>query len=161
MVRKTIRRSKDAFKWIVGILQKNNIPFQISGGLAAHIYGSQRPLADIDIEIPDKHFEDIILDVEKHVVYGPKRYVDKEWDILLMTMRYGNQDIDISGCETERLFDKKKKNWVKTNADLSKAVRKKVFGLAVPVIPKEDLIGYKSIIMRKVDIFDINSLKRQ
>ena len=98
--------------------------------------------------------------MEKHIVYGPKRYLDKEWDILLMTMRYGDQNIDISGCETERLFDKKKKKWVKTNADLSKAVRKKVFGLTIPIIPKEDLIGYKSIIMRKVDLFDINSLKK-
>ena len=32
----------DALKWIVGILNKHNIPYRIGGGFAAKMYGSSR-----------------------------------------------------------------------------------------------------------------------
>ena len=44
-------KTVDALRWIVGILEKKNILYQISGGFAAKLYGSSRPLNDIDIDI--------------------------------------------------------------------------------------------------------------
>lgn len=47
----------NALKWIIKILNSKNIPYQISGGFAAKMYGSIRPLNDIDIDIPEDNFQ--------------------------------------------------------------------------------------------------------
>ena len=78
------RDTEAAFKWIVGLLQKYSIPFQISGGFAAKLYGSNRELADIDIGIPDSRFEDIYEEIKPYLIYGPEHYLDDEWDLKLM-----------------------------------------------------------------------------
>lgn len=48
-----MKNAKAALIWIADILKKQQIRFQISGGLAAIAYGANRPLADIDIDIPE------------------------------------------------------------------------------------------------------------
>jgi len=42
-------KTLNALNWIVGILTKHRIPYRIGGGLAAHVYGSPRPVNDIDL----------------------------------------------------------------------------------------------------------------
>ncbi len=157
-MKSTMRRTKEAFTWIVGLLREHKIPFHISGGCAANIYGSNRPLADIDIEIPDEKIYEIKNDVKKFIIYGPKRYKNKEFDLLLMTLKYKGQKIDICGINSLKLFDKNLKKWNKERIELSKAKKKKVYGLIVPVIPLKDLISYKKKISRDVDIQDVKTL---
>jgi len=41
-----MQNTEAAFRWIVDILQQKKIPFQITGGFAAHIYGAQRPIKE-------------------------------------------------------------------------------------------------------------------
>ena len=41
----------EGLRWIVEILNRNHIPYQLVGGLAAKIYGSARDINDIDIDI--------------------------------------------------------------------------------------------------------------
>jgi len=153
-----MRKTKEAFTWIVGLLRKHKIPFHISGGFAANIYGSNRSLADIDIEIPDEKIFKIQDDVKKFIIYGPKRYKDKEFDLLLMTLKYKNQEIDICGINSQKLFNKKTMKWDIERIDLSKATKKKVYNLIVPIITLKDLLSYKKKISRDVDIQDINAL---
>ena len=89
--------ARNALIWITGILEEKNIPFQISGGLAAKIYGSPRPLNDIDIDIPRDGFAKILSAVEAYIVFGPADYENGKWDLYLMTLDYHGQEIDI-GC---------------------------------------------------------------
>lgn len=153
-----MRQTKKAFKWIVFILERHKVPFQISGGLAAKAYGSSRKLADIDIDIPKDKFVDIIAEVKNYIVWGPKRYKDKNWNVFLMTLKYANQKIDISGGPVISIFNKKKKRWVNDRINFSDREMKKIFGIFVPVITKQELIEYKKKISRTIDKIDVESI---
>ncbi len=154
-----MKNTEKAFKWIVNILNKNNIPYQISGGFAARLYGSNRELADIDIGIPDEGFNIIYSEVKDYIIYGPKHYLDDEWDLKLMTLKYENQKIDLAGRDSIKIFDKLNKKWIPAHRDMTLSENKEVYGIIVPVIPKASLIAYKKKIMRKVDIEDIKNLE--
>ena len=151
-----VKNTKKAFLWIINILQKHKIPYQVTGGFAAKIYGSKRKLADIDI--PETKFKDIFGSVGKYAIFGPKQYKAEGFDVYLMTLKYKGQLIDISGAGKCKIFDKVRKRWIKTPANLNKFTLKKAFGKKVKVITKKDLISYKSKLRRQVDKIDIADL---
>jgi len=153
------KNTQAAFKWIVGLLQKHSTPFQISGGFAARLYGSNRDLADIDIGIPDASFDTIYPEIKQFLVYGPQRYLDDEWDLKLMTLKYEGQDIDIAGRDTINIFDKTQKMWIPAHRDLTICENREVYGITVPVIPKDALIAYKKKIDREVDRLDVAAME--
>ncbi len=153
-----MRKTKEAFRWIIKILEENKIPYRVSGGFAARIYGSKRPLFDIDIEIPDSKFKKILPKIKNYIVHGPKKFKDKTMNVFGLSMMFKSQQIDLSGTEKEILFDIRSKKWVKSKIDLSKITRKKVYGKIVNVIRKKDLIEYKNKIRRPIDIEDIRQM---
>jgi len=153
------KNTEEAFTWIIGLLHKHSIPFQIAGGFAARLYGSERELADIDIGIPDNRFDELYPDVKEYSTFGPAQYVDDEWDLKLMTLNYKGQEIDIAGEDNIKILDKETKKWISASGDLSISEHKEVYGLTVPVIPKEALIAYKKKLMREVDIADLKVLE--
>ena len=130
--------------WISAILKKHNIPFQITGGLAAHAYGATRPLNDIDIDIPEDRFQEIIPEVEPYIIEGPERFKNSVWDIYVITLNYHGQEIDIGGAYTTRIRDEKTHVWHDLKADLATAETRNIFGIEVPVVNRQDLIEYKS-----------------
>ncbi len=150
--------TKQALEWVVNILKKHEVPFQISGGCAAKIYGSLRELNDIDIDIPQNYFEKILADVKPFVIYGPAQYKDQKWDLYLMTLNYAGQEIDI-GSGDAKISTKDRKEWINFDTDFSKAVKKEFLELEVPVIPKEDLVAYKTLLDGDHQQVDIQSIK--
>ncbi len=152
--------TKEAFIWITSILRNKNIPFQVTGGLAARIYGSPRELADIDFEIPNDRFPEILPEIKDYLVFGPTQYKDESFDIFLATLRYKEQEIDLTGSNGEKSFNQEKREWKEENIDLSKAVSKEVFGISVPVVPAKDLLDYKKWISRDVDRVDVEALSK-
>lgn len=77
-----MKNTEEAFRWIVGILEKHQISFQISGGFAARMYGVSRELADIDIDVLEKDLSILYSHVKDFAIYGPTRYQDEHWDIF-------------------------------------------------------------------------------
>ena len=153
-----MKNTEGAFHWIVSVLKKYDIPFQITGGLAAKVYGSKRPLNDIDIDIPDDRFEDITPDVNRYITYWSSRYKDERWDLLLMTLNYEGQKIDISGGSTMRICDSRTNEWCLYPTDFSRFEEREIFGLVVPVVCKEDLINYKRMLVGEHQKEDIDSI---
>lgn len=153
-----MKNTKEAFLWIVGILEKNNIRFRISGGFAARFYGVKRKLADIDVEVFEKDISIICNNVKDFVVYGPKRYIDENWNLILMTLKYEGQEIDIAAVEA-RIFNQTTKRWIKKPGNFKESNLKNIFGLDVLVEKKESLIKYKKMLNRDVDIEDVTQLE--
>lgn len=148
-----------ALRWAVDVLRALEIPFQISGGLAAQAYGSRRELYDIDISIPEDAFPKLFCEVQQFVVSGPSLYKDEEWQLLLMTVNYQGQEIDFGGAYEGRFYDRNKSSWIGISEDLSTAEIRTVFGIQVPVICKQDLIAYKRLLDRDVDREDIAAIE--
>lgn len=155
-----MRDPKATLIWITNILRELNIPYQIAGGLAARVYGSTRDLLDIDIDIPEDKFDLLKNKVSEFIISGPSRFKDTHWDLLLMTLNYHGQEIDLSGAYQTKIFDQARGKWHDLATDFSKTVMLKIFGLIVPVIPREDLLAYKKILAREVDLSDIEEIEK-
>lgn len=150
---------KAALLWITQLLESFEIPYQIAGGLAANAYGSKRELNDIDIDISQSGFNKIFDSVKEHIVYGPSHYTDEHWDLYVMTLRYQEQEIDLTSIENVKIFNSLSREWESLETDLSKACHIEIMGIKVPVIPKYDLLTYKKMLRRPVDLLDIEAIE--
>ena len=147
-----------AFHWILDILAKHRVPYQVTGGMAAKIYGSNRPLLDIDIDIPEDRFAEIVVDLQPYIQLGPKMWRGEGFKVYLITLRYKGQDIDIGGAYRTQIWNRAEKRWVPCTTDLNRYSMKLVLGRRVRVIRKDDLIAYKSMLDRRVDRVDLGHL---
>ena len=148
------------FHWIIDILEKHNIDFVVTGGLAAKSYGSPRPLNDIDIDIHDNDFGRILNDVKPYITSGPAHYQDERWDLQLMTLNHEGQDIDISGGDTLKICDAATGQWQENQTDFIHVEQRNIFGREVPVISRQDLVSYKTMLQgnhQKIDIQAVQS----
>lgn len=144
-----------ALKWIIPIFEKYNIPYQVSGGFAAHIYGSKRLVNDIDFDIPEDKIRVLIPDIEKYITYGPADHKNNRWDLKLITINYEGQEIDIGGAFDVKIFDDKENIWKSFPAKLNEAEIHDVYGIKLPVMAPQYLIEYKKLLSgehQKVDI---------
>ena len=149
---------KKTLKWIVGILEKRKIRFNVLGGLAAYAYGSRRMLVDIDLAMRNEDFKKILPDVKDYIVEAPHFSKSENWECYYMEIEKDGITIEIGGDKGCRFLDSKTGSWQKLGDGLSKPVIKKVFGLSLPVISKKELIAYKKKLMRDVDIIDLKNL---
>lgn len=149
-----------AFAWITQALHSRSIPFRVAGGLAARLYGATRPLGDIDLDVPEEHLATIAADLKAFIKFGPERFVDELWDLQLLTLDYHGQEIDLGGAQQGRVFDRKRKKWIHLTTDFESSPRLEVLGRSVLVIPKEDLILYKRMLGREVDVVDVEQITR-
>ena len=156
-----MKNTEGALRWIVEILKKHNIPFQIGGGFAAHVYGSNREIADIDVAIPEEEFNTIFPEIKEYITFGPEHYVDGDWDLQLMTVLYQGQEIDFAGAYQKKFFNHTKQEWTEFPSDFSTSEYREIYGMKIPLMAKEKLIGYKKMLSREVDIEDLKTLDRK
>ncbi len=135
---------KESLEWIISIFEKHKIPFQISGGLAAKIYGSVRPLNDIDIDIPQSRIKDMLEDVKEYITYGPIQHKDEKWDVYLVALERNGQEFDISSAEGGKVYDEYTSSWVAIPTNPEQGNYVEYAGMSLPVMPKEELAAYKS-----------------
>jgi hypothetical protein len=148
-----------ALAWIADRLEERGIAWRITGGLAARAHARTptlvRPLADIDIEVPDEAVAALLPVIAPFVVYGPARFQDENWDLLLCTLDYHGQMIDLCGGSTCRIFDAAAGLWRDDPFLPGDFVLRDVLGRRCPVVHLAALIAYKRRLSRDVDRADI------
>ena len=154
-----MNNTKEALSWITNIIQQHNIPFQIAGGLAMQAYGSTRELHDIDIDIPEEDFKKIKDEISSFIVLGPDYFKDDSWDLFLMTLDYHGQEIDLSGSNGTKIHNKENNTWEHIITDFSKVNDIKVYGINLPIIGCKELMAYKKVLARPVDLLDVEYLE--
>lgn len=150
---------KKVLTHLVEALQKSNIEFQVSGGLAAIVHGATRPLYDIDLEIYKEDvetvralFNDYITEDWNNDLEGP----DDQFDIWMMKLEIEGVPIDINQVEEVYLISKTGERTLQTS--VMDTEQKEFMGLTLPVLRKEPLISYKRTLGREVDLEDIKHL---
>ncbi len=144
-----------ALSWIVGFIEEHNIPYVICGGLAAKAYGSERELNDIDLYVPDKYFSSIVEFGASYITYGPIHHKGKQWDLKYVQFNYLGQEVEVGSDKNCKIYDALKSQWSLQKIDFESWERRKIYGVEIKVMNKNDLLAYKIKLNRKVDIEDI------
>jgi hypothetical protein len=146
----------EALKFIVSIFDKYSIEYQFTGGLAGNVHGSTWPLHDIDVEVTQKDIQ-FVADILKDYTIRPlSRFVDEEFDLLLLTLRLNDVEIDINQVEDAFIFTNGRKKTLDT--DISRKNKRCFLGLEIYVQPLSDIIKYKKLLGRQADVSELMKL---
>jgi hypothetical protein len=153
--------SHRALIFMIDLFARLQIPYQITGGLAARFYGCSRPLADIDFDVPEERFGEIASLLNDHIRFGPERFRDASWDLLLMTLDYHGQLVDIGGAYDTHFFDRARSEWRPVRANFSTVSYFEYDGRRVPIVNREELVAYKLGLGREVDLLDLAGMQSE
>ncbi|RUR34140.1 hypothetical protein [Vreelandella nanhaiensis] len=148
-----------AAQWIVTLLRDQHIPFVICGGLAAQGYGAKRELSDIDLFVPGEHFSSVVQAGWAYISKAATRYCEEGWDLTYVQFKYANIKVEVGNAEGAQIFDAANQAWVSLPIDFSRTHTVSLLGLELPLMLREDLIEYKAILSRPVDIADIQAMR--
>ena len=135
----------DALRWIINILETNNIPYRIGGGFATHMYGSTRKVNDIDISVSGRYFPTIVPFVFDHISAGPKHYENEKWNCTTLSLEYNGQEIDLTDVDTLLMSNREQTKWIKNKDIYSKHpdIVTNIDGISVSLMHPRVIIEYK------------------
>ncbi|MCC3529973.1 MAG: hypothetical protein JGK21_18590 [Microcoleus sp. PH2017_22_RUC_O_B] len=142
---------------LIATFDRQNIPYQATGGLAGNIYGSQWLLHDIDIEVSQRDMAKVAELFTEYTVRPLFRLVDEEFDLMLLGLSINNIEVEINQAEDAFIFSDGVR--IKLDTDLSKANKIRFLGLDILVQPLDDIIKYKGLLNRNNDVSDLINLK--
>lgn len=148
------KKQREVLKKVTTLLEENNIPFQITGGLAALAYGARRPLYDIDLEVHKADVPRVQKLFREYITEDYYHLQDENFDMYLLTMVIEGVPIDVGQAENN-YYSKGGCEKVRLDSHIDKAVLMDIDGLKLPVQDKEELIAYKSLMPRQADLQDI------
>ncbi|MEH0673083.1 nucleotidyltransferase domain-containing protein [Vibrio owensii] len=147
-----------ALKWLKGLLESENIEYQIVGGLAATIHGGNREVADIDLYIENSAANKVLALVSQYVSKPLTHYSEHSWDLEYFQLIYRDQKIEIGLAQHTKIQSSLDGSWHQLEIDFSKSVTKIYQGIELQVIPVDKLLEYKRILGREVDLIDVQQL---
>tara|TARA_R110002124_G_scaffold234886_1_gene400228 strand:- start:18090 stop:18578 length:489 start_codon:yes stop_codon:yes gene_type:complete len=162
MLSVTDLQQQKALEWIVTLLQDQDIPFVVCGGLAAIGYGASRPLNDIDLFVPDNHFSTIVEWGKDHITKPAQRYYESTegWDVEYVQFVYDGIKIEVGNTKDVSIYDQVNRQWVALNIDFTRTRTVSVMGIPVPLMNRDQLIAYKTLLARPVDMADIQAMQQ-
>lgn len=146
-----------ALNFIVSTFEQYQIAYHITGGLAGTFYGSQWPVHDLDLEVSQKDIDQVAALFKPYTIRPLSRFVDEEFDLMLLTLRLHGVEVDINQVEDSFVFHQGKR--IKLNTNLDAAHCFKVGELKLRVQPLDAIIAYKELLNRNPDIADLKQLR--
>lgn len=151
-------RAAAALRWIVDLLRRHGIPFQVVGGLAARAWGATRPLVDLDLYVPRQGAERILPEIADRIT-RPLGPVDGEhWRMDFLQLEHGGIQVELGVAEDAWFRNRATRTFERQEVDFDRGVERRVLGLPVPVMPLEELVAYKRKLDRAVDRRDLAEL---
>lgn len=165
------KHAVDALNFIIPILQKYQFQWVITGGFASLVYGVDRQLTDIDIDINTSRnmpaFKNFLKDKEvaPYITRELNHFVDQNYDNYNLEITYQGQVIDICPMAELKIFNQSSKKY--EPFDFYKNGFPKVefvnfHGLGLPLLAKELIIKNKEMLVwqRESDHRDIAGLHK-
>lgn len=160
-------RAKQALASIVPLLQKYQFNWVITGGFACYVYGVDRLLTDIDIDIAtskdSEEFRSFLKDVQAYVTQPLLNYVDENYNNYNVELTIGDQIIDICPMDELLIRDKKTGEYVSFyNVVLPEIEWVKFEGFELPLLGKRAIISNKEnlTVKDKWQQRDIDALRK-
>jgi|SRR5579875_1993007 hypothetical protein len=151
-----------ALQWIVSLLERYDIPYQICGGAAAKAYGATRPLVDIDIYASlqqSPHSQAFLDEIQPYLIREWAPWLSASWDILYLALNYRGMQIEIAESSTHpRFYNHRDGRWEDQIINFAASTYIHLYGVEVAVMPKDELLAYKAMLNREVDHLDIAQL---
>jgi hypothetical protein len=149
-------KTLNALRWIVGILDRHDIPYRIGGGFAAHVYGANRPIHDIDISLSGTYFPIIVPLVHGFIATGPKHYLNEKWDCTTLSLEYHGQEIDLTDVDTLLMRSQEGTEWIRNREIYEKwpDIKISVDGTVVTLMHPRVLLEYKKHLSGEHQDFD-------
>lgn len=157
-----LQKIGEALGWIVSLLNRYEIPYQIVGGLAAKAYGAERPLVDIDIYIPFDHdgAQAALNEVKPYIVREPLPHHSAAWDLVYLALVYHDVYIEIGDSSSDpRFYNLRDGRWEQQIIDYNASNMMNLYGVEAIVMPKDELLRYKAMLDREVDHLDIEQIR--
>lgn len=132
-----------ALDWILPMLKERGIPFYVTGGFAAHLYGASRIVNDIDIDVPADRIDSFVEAVNAFIESPPQYYQDSTWNMYGATLNFEGQLIDLTSDANPRVHNKDTGEWDVLEMNFDDVVWMQAYGHQIPVQNPRDLMSYK------------------
>ena len=151
------RKIGQALAWIVSLLNRHHIPYQVVGGLAAKAYGATRPLVDIDVYAPLD--QAALEEMRPYIIRELLPHRSDSWDLVYMALDYNGMYMEIGDTSTvPRFYNRRDQRWEDQIIDYASSHVMTLYGIEAAVMPKDELLRYKAMLDRDVDHQDIEEI---
>ncbi|AUG54177.1 hypothetical protein [Thalassospira marina] len=118
-------------------------------------YGGTRPLNDIDLFVPAVHFAPLVDDLHHYIRKPARRQREAGWDLTYVQFVYDGIKIEIGSDDRPLIQNGASGEWCALEIDYASAEQRNIAGLTIPVMARGQLVAYKRILQRNVDLIDI------
>ena len=148
-----------AARTVLSACLNHSMPIQLTGGVAAFMYGAKRPLYDVDFTVFDADLERCSLLCLPYSSCAVTAFEDEFWRFRQFSCVVNGWNVDVAG-HSAQLFSAQHRRWVDWTSDLSRPCLKSCWGELLPLEPLDQLIEWKSQLRRPADLLDLGQLSR-
>lgn len=148
------KRAADALAFITPIITKYGFKWVITGGFACYVYGVDRLLTDIDIDIETSResdaFKHLLEELNPYITQPLENFIDKNYNNFNFEATYNGQIIDICPMSELKIFDKTTNMFTDFYNDGFPPIETVNFeGFDLPLLSKEEVIKNKEMLTKK------------